>query len=210
MYCEKEIYNLVDLGALKVKNIDLPRKVRYRNKPKNKTYYKIDKLCLNNRKYSDYLKFINENKDINMVEMDSIEGVKGGKVLLTLHFVNCSFMLSFIRDHNDAQSVIDIFNMIEAKIGMEMFKKLFPLILTDNGSEFSNPIEIEFNMNSGELRTKIFYCELERTDQKGSCEVNHEMIRRILPKGTSFDNLTQEDINKIMSHINSYKKKKTA
>ncbi len=98
--------------------------------------------------------------------------------------------------------------MIEAKIGMEMFKKLFPLILTDNGSEFSNPIEIEFNMNSDELRTKIFYCELERTDQKGSCEVNHEMIRRILPKGTSFDNLTQEDINKIMSHINSYKRKK--
>ena len=208
MYCEKEIYNLVDLGALKVKNIDLPRKVRYRNKPKNKTYYKIDKLCLNNRKYSDYLKFINENKDINMVEMDSIEGVKGGKVLLTLHFVNCSFMLSFIRDHNDAQSVIDIFNMIEAKIGMEMFKKLFPVILTDNGSEFSNPIEIEFNMNSGELRTKIFYCEPGRPDQKGSCEVNHEMIRRILPKGTSFDNLTQEDINKIMSHINSYKRKK--
>ena len=206
MCCEKEIYDLVDLGALKVKNIDLSKKVRYRNK----TYYKIDKLCLNNRKYSDYLKFINENKDINMVEMDSIEGVKGGKVLLTLHFVNCSFMLSFIRDHNDAQSVIDIFNMIEAKIGMEMFKKLFPLILTDNGSEFSNPIEIEFNMNSDELRTKIFYCELERTDQKGSCEVNHEMIRRILPKGTSFDNLTQEDINKIMSHINSYKKKKTA
>ena len=130
--------------------------------------------------------------------------------MLPLHFVNCSFVLSFIRDHNDAQSVIDIFNMIEAKIGMEMFKKLFPLILTDNGSEFSNPIEIEFNMNSDELRTKIFYCELERTDQKGSCEVNHEMIRRILPKGTSFDNLTQEDINKIMSHINSYKKKKTA
>ena len=208
MCCEKEIYNLVDLGALKVKNIDLPRKVRYRNKPKNKTYYKIDKLCLNNRKYSDYLKFINENKDINMVEMDSIEGVKGGKVLLTLHFVNCSFMLSFIRDHNDAQSVIDIFNMIEAKIGMEMFKKLFPVILTDNGSEFSNPIEIEFNMNSGELRKKIFYCEPGRPDQKGSCEVNHEMIRRILPKGTSFDNLTQEDINKIMSHINSYKRKK--
>ncbi len=134
MCCEKEIYNLIDLGALKIKNIDLPRKVRYRNRSKNKTYYKIDKSCLNNRKYSDYLKFINKNKDINVVEMDSVEIIKGGKVLLTLHFVNCSFMMAFIRDHKDAQSVIDIFNMIEVKLGTKIFKKLFPVILTDNGS----------------------------------------------------------------------------
>lgn len=33
---------------------------------------------------------------------------------------------------------------------------------------------------------------------------NHEEIRKVLPKGTSFDNLTQEDINLMMNHINSY------
>ena len=130
--------------------------------------------------------------------MDTVEGIKGGKVLLTIHFVNCSFMLAFIREHNDAQSVINIFNMIENKFGIELFKKLFPVIFTDNGSEFSNQIEIEFNMNTGELRTQIFYCESGRPDQKDACEVNHEMIRRILPKGTSLDNLTQEDINLMM------------
>ena len=140
--------------------------------------------------------------------MDTVESVKGGKVLLTIHFVNCSFMLAFIREHNDAQSVIDIFNSIEEKINIETFKKLFPIILTDNGSEFSNPTEIEFNMKTGEKRTQIFYCEPRRPEQKGSCEVNHEMIRRILPKGKTFDNLNQEDINKMMSHINSYKRKK--
>ena len=90
---------------------------------------------------------------------------------------------------------------------IEQFQKLFPIILTDNGSEFSNPKEIEKN-KEGIERTKIFYCEPRRSDQKGSCEVNHEQIRRILPKGTSFDNLTQEDINLMMSHINSYKRKK--
>jgi len=152
--------------------------------------------------------YVNKNQDINIVEIDTVEGIRGGKVLLTIHFVNCSFMLAFIREHNDAQSVIDIFNMIENKFGIELFKKLFPVILTDNGSEFSNPTEIEFNMNTGELRTRIFYCEPGRPDQKGACEVNHEMIRRILPKGTSLDNLTQEDINLMMSHINSYKRKK--
>ena len=193
---------------LKVRNIDLTRKVRYRTTSTNKTSYKIDKDCLNNRKYDDYINFINKNPDINIVEMDTVEGVKGGKVLLTIHFVNCSFMLAFLRDHNDAQSVIDIFNSIENELKIDLFKKLFPVILTDNGSEFSNPLEIEFSDKTGEQRTKIFYCEPGRPDQKGSCEVNHEMIRRILPKGTSLDNLTQEDINKMMSHINSYKRKK--
>ena len=208
MCSEKEIYNLIDMGALEVKNIDLPRKVRYRQIPKKKTYYKIDKKCLEGRKYENYLNYISNNPDINIVEMDTVEGIKGGKVLLTIHFVNCSFMFAFIREHNDAQSVIDIFNMIEEKIGTETFKKLFTVILTDNGSEFSNPSEIEINNNTGKLRTKIFYCEPGRSDQKGSCEVNHEMIRRVLPKHTTFDVLTQEDINLLMSHINSYKRKK--
>ncbi len=208
MCSEKEIYNLVDMGALKIKNIDLPRKVRYRNTPKRKTYYKIDKECLNGRKYGDFLNFIKKNPDVNVVEMDTVEGVKGGKVLLTIHFVNCSFMLAFIREHNDAQSVIDIFNYLEEIIGLNTFKKLFPVILTDNGSEFSNPLEIEFSDKTGEQRTQIFYCEPGRSDQKGSCEVNHEMIRKVLTQGKSFNDLAQEDINKLMSNINSYKRKK--
>lgn len=208
MCSEKEIYNLINSGVLKVRNIDLTRKVRYRTTSTNKTSYKIDKECLNNRKYEDYIKFINKNPDVNIVEIDTVEGIKGGKVLLTIHFVNCSFMLAFLREHNDAQSVINTFNSIEDELKIDLFKKLFPVILTDNGSEFSNPLEIEFSRKTGEQRTQIFYCEPGRPDQKGSCEVNHEMIRRILPKGTSFDDLTQEDINKMMSHINSYKRKK--
>ena len=36
MVSEKEIYNLVDLGVLKIRNIDLPRKVRFRNTSKNR------------------------------------------------------------------------------------------------------------------------------------------------------------------------------
>lgn len=207
MCSEKEIYLLIDNNVLEIKNIDLPRKVRRRLRKKRNTYYKIDKKCLEGRKYEDFLKYIENNKDINIVEMDTVEGVKGGKVLLTLHFVNCSFMLAFIRDNNDSQSVIDIFDMLYEKLGKEMFKKLFQVILTDNGSEFSNPTKIEFDKD-GEQRTKIFYCEPSRPDQKGSCEVNHQFIRRIIPKGNSLDDYTQEDVNKMMSHINSYKRKK--
>lgn len=123
MCSEKEIYNLVDLGLLKVRNIDLTRKVRFRNTTKNKTSYKIDKDCLNGRKYNDYINFINANPDINIVEIDTVEGIKGGKVLLTIHFINCSFMIEFIREHNDAQSVIDFFNLIEEKLDIDTLKK---------------------------------------------------------------------------------------
>ena len=140
--------------------------------------------------------------------MDSVEGKKGGKIFLTIHFVNCSFMLAFIREHNDAQSVIDIFNNLQQILGIDKFKELFVLILTDNGSEFSNPTEIEFDLTTGEKRTQIFYCHPSSPFEKGSCEVNHELLRRILPKGTSFDDLKQDDVNLIMSHINSYKRKK--
>ena len=208
MFSEKKIYKLIDLGLLEVRNIDLPRKVRFRNRKKKTTVYKVDKHCLEGRRYEDFLAYMKQHPDTPVVQMDSVEGKKGGKVLLTLHFVNCSLMLAFIRDHNDAQSVIDVFNELQKVLGINKFKELFIVILTDNGSEFSNPTEIEFDTNTKEKRTQIFYCHPSSPHEKGSCEVNHELIRRILPTGTSFDNLTQNDINLMMSHINSYKRKK--
>lgn len=116
-------------------------------------------------------------------------------------------MLSFIRKQDDAQSVIDIFNNLQKILGTNKFKQLFVPILTDNGSEFSNPNEIKFDMATEEKRTQIFYCHPSSPNKKEACEVNHELIRRILPKGTSSDELNQNDINLIMSHINSYKRK---
>ena len=82
-------------------------------------------------------------------------------------------MLAFIREHNDAQSFIDIFNNIQELLGIDKFKELFVVILTDNGSEFSNPKEIEYDINTGEQRTKVFYRHPSSLFEKGSCEVNH-------------------------------------
>ena len=206
MCSEREIYTLINLGYLSIKNINLPRTVQRKKREKKNTVFKIDKKCKENRKYSDFLEFKRKNKDLSIVEMDSVIGIKGGKCLLTLHIVNCNFMLAFIRDRNDSQSVIDIFNQLEKILGLDLFKRIFGIVLTDNGSEFSNPTKLEFN-EDGEFRTNIFYCDPGHSEQKGSCENNHELIRRVLPQGTSFDELTQEDINLMMSHINSYKRK---
>lgn len=207
MLSEKTIYNIIDKGLLDVRNIDLPSKVKFRPRHKKATSHKINRSCRIGRTYEDYLAFMDANPDFPLVQMDTVEGNKGGKVLLTLHFVNSSFMLAFLREHNDAYSVKNIFNHLYSILGKTLFMKLFPVILTDNGSEFSDPSEIELD-ETGECRTHIFYCDAGRPDQKGACEVNHELIRRFIAKGESFDTYTQPDIHLMMSHINSYSRKK--
>jgi IS30 family transposase len=147
------------------------------------------------------------NPDTSVVEMDSVEGNKGGKVFLTLYFRNCSLMLAFIREHNTERSVFNVIELLYKTLGHDTFAALFPVILTDRGSEFTDPLSIEFDSN-GKRRTRVFYCDPQRSNQKGGIEVTHEMIRRIIPKGKSFDNLLQKDVSLMMSHINSYKRKK--
>ena len=207
MLDERTIYNYVEAGLLSIGNMDLPRKVRYR-KRKAKKHVRVDKKCHVGRSYEDFLRYVDEHPDVPVVQMDSVEGKRGStKVLLTLYFTEASFMLAFLREANTARSVCDIFDWLDGILGRDMFKKLFPLILTDRGSEFSDPSSIECG-EDGEVRTRVFYCDPQRSDQKGGCEVTHEMIRRILPKGTSFEFLTQEKVELMMNHINSYTRKK--
>ena len=130
-------------------------------------------------------------------------GTKGGKVLLTIHFVESQFMLAYLRDRNTAASVTQIFDNLYQRLKPEMFRKLFPVLLTDNGMEFSDPFSLEQDSKQN-ARTRVFYCRALAPYQKGAAENNHEFIRRILPKGASFNHLTQENIDLMMSHINSY------
>lgn len=134
--------------------------------------------------------------------MDTVEGIKGGKVLLTFLFRASRLMLAFILSEKTQKEVFRVFNMLEYGLGTELFEKTFPIILTDNGTEFGNPLSLEFN-NEGIGRTRIFYCNPRASYQKGMLEKNHEFIRYVLPKGTSFDSLVQPNIDKMINHINS-------
>lgn len=207
MCSEKTIYNYIDACLFDVRNIDLPRKVKFRERYK-KPEFKVDKGCRIGRNYEAFGSFVDKNTDISVVQMDSVIGTKGGKCLLTIHFVETSFMLAFLRESNTSKSVINIFNYLDKILGKELFNQLFPVILTDNGSEFSNPKAIEYRETFPALRTHVFYCDAGSPYQKGAIEVNHGLIRRVLPKVSSFNHLTQEDINLMMNHINSYKRKK--
>ena len=202
MVSERSLYRIIDAGLISAKNLDLPRKVRFRQR-KKKQAFKVDRKCRHGRTFDDFKKFMEEHPDHPIVQMDSVEGKKGGKVLLTIHFVKAEFMLAFLRDYNDSRSVTNVFKSLWNILGPDNFREIFPLILTDNGSEFSNPAAIEKDP-SGKKRSAVYYCDPQASWQKGSIERNHEFIRCFLPKGSSFDDLTQDDISLMMAHINSY------
>lgn len=202
MVSESTIYRLIDAQLISARNIDLPRKVRFRQRKAPKTV-KVDKTCRIGRKYEDYTAYMEEHPDTPVTELDSVEGTKGSKVLLTIHFVKAELMLAFLRDHNDSASVIAVFNDLYRILGHDLFSHLFRICLADNGSEFSNPKAIEFN-TEGILRTRVFYCDPSAPYQKGSAERNHEFIRMFIPKGTDMAAYSQADISLMMDHINSY------
>lgn len=207
MLSETTIYNYISAGIISsITNIDLPLKVKYKPRKKKSKEFKIDKSCRINRTYEDFLNYIENNPDLNIVEIDTVEGKKGGKVLLTIYFRKSNLMLGFIRDHNDSKSVTDIFNNLFDLLGKTLFGKMFSIILTDNGSEFSNPRALEYIDYScpNEKIINVFYCDPRTPGQKGGIEHNHTLLRKIIPKGTILDNFTQDDITLAFNHVNSY------
>ena len=203
-FSKPEFYRLVNLGVFNLKNIDLRRKVKYKSRKEDSPRRTREEAKVRiNRTYKDFQKFLEEHKEYNIIEMDTVEGIKGGKVMLTMIFVTYQFMLIFILDSQTKDEVIKKFDYLKETLTEERFEELIKIILTDNGKEFFGAEEIEFNLNGTKKITNLFYCDPMESNQKPHIEKNHEFIRYILPKGTSFDDLTQEDCNKIMSHINS-------
>ena len=92
---------------------------------------------------------------------------------------------------------------IKEKLGIKLFSKIFRIVLTDNGTEFFNPKNIEFDLSSGNKTCNVFYCKPYSSWQKGCIEKNHEYIRKIFPKGTSFDSFSEEQIHKLENIINN-------
>ena len=207
MKSERTLYTYTNNGLFTARNIDMPRTIRMRPRKNVSSKLKVDKSCRIGRDFHCFEIYMAEHPDASVRQLDSVEGIKGGAVLLTIHFVEQQLQLAFLRQHNDSQSVIDIFDRLYFELRMDIFIELFPVLLADNGSEFSNPSAIELDAQ-GNPRTRMFYCNPSAPYQKGSCENNHELIRRIIPKGTDLGRYSQEQIDFMMSHINSYSRKK--
>lgn len=207
--CLRTLYNYIDDGELTIKNIDLRRKTGYKQRGKGHqpsiVFANLEfRQC---RTYADfeYAMKIQFTED-EVVEMDTVKGVREqGKRLLTMIFRKNNVMLLFLMPDGKAESVKRVFDYLEAGLGTEVFRRLFPVILTDNGSEFKKVDELELTEEL-EYRTSIYYCDPMASWQKGCIEKNHEFIRYAIPKKRSLNPYTQEDITLLMNHINSVKR----
>ena len=188
----------------------LSRSFSYKPRKKKETIKTItrDSIIKNGRKYSDFIQYIKKNPNANIVEMDTVIGkFEDVNCIMTLYFRKSKLMLMFLIKKYKPNEVTKIFNEIRTSIGDELFKKMFEVILTDNGWEFSKPDDIEFNYETGEKLVNIFYCDSYSSWQKGGIERNHEFIRYIIPKSISFDNLTKKNVTDMMNNINNVQRK---
>lgn len=201
-------YRYVDLGILNVRNIDLQRKVRFRVK-KEYDYSRscsVDKGIRLGRFYRDFQDYMELHPNASVVEMDTVIGTmggKGGKCFLTLLFRTFNLMLIYVLPYKRSEHVTVVFNQLKALLGEDTFSRLFEVILTDNGTEFSDPESIEISTKTGDRLSRVFFCDPNCSWQKGCIENNHHYIRCVLPKGTSFAGITQADATLLASHINS-------
>ena len=198
------VYRHIRKGYLSIAPIDFARAVKFKERRKSKLP-SIPKEAKKGRSYEDFQNYLVLNQLDSWLEMDTVMGRMGGKVLLTFNLSFCNFIFARLLDNKTALEVTkhlyDIKNTLHQ--ADKDFFQLFPVILTDNGGEFARVNDIEMDVRG---ESKLFFCDPNRSDQKGRIEKNHTLIRDILPKGTSFDNLTQEDINLVCSHVNSVKR----
>ncbi len=196
--------NGCDLDA---RNIDLRNTVQRKPRRKRPNIgYKTMKAVKEGHKYEDYLAYMAEN-DVMAVQMDCVEGKKDEKpALLTLHFPAAHMQVAVIMPEQTSSEVVYALDKIEMQLGSRLFTECFPVILTDNGHEFSDIEGMERSVSGGK-RTMVFFCEPNRSDEKGACENNHKYMRYVIPKGTSLEPFMQEDISLMMDHVNSFKRK---
>jgi len=208
-FSKTTFYKYIDLGVLSLSNLDLPKKVKYKKRKHNKDKdYKRKLALLKGRTYEDFLVFTTEHPKMNICEMDTVEGRKGGKVFLTIILKDTKFMFIRLLDKKDVASVNKEIDKLKQILGIKLFSKIFRIVLTDNGSEFLDPTNIERDYDTGNKTCNVFYCKPYSSYQKPNIERNHEYIRRVFPKGYSFDNLTREQVQKLETIINNIPRNK--
>lgn len=204
---QSTVYRHIQLGYYEISKIDLPRAVKFKKRKGQKGEY-VPKGLKVGRSYEDFLQFIDENPSCCYSEMDTVIGRPGGKVIMTFQFINVDFMFGILLENKTAAEAGEKIKQLKHALESHgfSFADVFPVLLTDNGGEFSDVFAFENNLQ-GEKETSVFFCDPNCSWQKPHVEKNHTLFRNIVPKGKSFDDFTQETVNLIFSHVNGVKRK---
>lgn len=202
--CERTLYNYIEGGVFKdfgVDNFSLKEQVN-RKQFKNKYKKRKEPVNYDGRKYADYLRFRSENPETPIVEMDTVYNNPSGPYIQTFLFEKAAFMIGFLHKHKTSESMAETINKLQENLGAKLFSKLFPVLLTDRGTEFE--IHRLFELDPyGNSRLSIFYCDPMQSSQKPHVENGHNYVRDIIPNSFPLDGLTQGSIDLMFSHINS-------
>lgn len=201
------VYRHINKQYYSIGVLDLPRAVKFKPRKKSKDE-KIPKCLKVGRSYEDFLAFTEENGEISLAELDTVIGRVGGKVIMTVHFINSDFMIGILLENKTAAEAADKIQKFKSDLLANgyTFADFAPVLLTDNGGEFSFVKDFENNPH-GNPETKLFFCEPCSPQEKPHIEKNHTLFRDIVPGGSSFDDFTQETVNMIFSHVNAVKRK---
>lgn len=211
---EKTLYNYIENDIFRefgLLDIDLRIKTKRKitKKASNKYKKREDKKYLNGRTYDDFINYTAENKNLSVVEMDTVyNNGSTGPFMQTFKFLDYSFMFIVYQEEKTAKSMVEGVDFLEKILGEDLFSEEVAIIKTDRGSEFCDAEGFEKEENESR-RTRIFYCDPMASGQKGSLENNHKEIRYICPKENDLKDLelnSQEKANLIVSHINSQSK----
>lgn len=198
-HIKKRYYSIIPM--------DLPRAVKFKPRNSKESDY-VPKWAREGRTFDDFLAFVEDNNDTPLVQLDTVIGRIGGKTIMTIHFVNSDFMIGLLLESKTASEAA---NKIQ-KLKEDLIKRGFnfgdiaPLLLTDNGGEFSIVSAFE-NDSTGSIESHMFFCEPSSPHEKPEIEKNHTLFRDIVKSGSSFDDFTQETVNLIFSHVNAVKRK---
>lgn len=201
------VYRHLHRGYLSVSKMDFPRVVKFKQR-KRYCVSGIPKAAKIGRSHTDFLAHIDEHGISSWVEMDTVIGRIGGKVIMTFDFTFCNFMFGLLLDDKTAAEAAQKIRILKRTFTDKgiRFGDVLPLLLTDNGGEFANITAFIADLD-GEIETDLFFCDPYRSSQKPFVEKNHTLFRDIVPKGESFDKFTQDTVNLIFSHVNGVKRK---
>lgn len=195
------IYNAIRYGIINVKLEDTRRmkykaEYEYHNKsdlPKSKAEYSI-----NNRPEE-----IDKRLYFGHFELDTVIGTSKGnhECLMTLTERKTRFEIIFKLKGKTAEEVVNKFNKMKEFMKIH-YNKIFKSITTDNGTEFSDFLNI-----IKDTKTKIYFCHPYCSGEKGTNEKHNSIIRYFIPKGTLIEKYSCKDINKIAEWMNNYPRK---
>lgn len=203
--CTSTVYNAIDKGYFThITNKDLP--IRRNKKRHKKKAVRVQKRDIAGTSIEDRPEDILTREEFGHWEMDSVIGARGKSknTLLTIFERKTRQPIIYKQSDKSSASVVAALDALEKKMG-DKFYAVFKSITVDNGTEFADCEGIERScIYPGKKRTQVYYCHPYCSSERGSNENGNRMIRRKIPKGTNFDNMSKKEIAQVQKWLENY------